>query len=448
MNPRQNRTPRKNIHFIKHFSELFKNNHKKRIFIIYGGAGSGKSFSVAQHICRLLCEGPGYSILVVRKTLPSLRITAYQLILDILNDWGIPYLHNKTLRTVTVGPNQIYFTGIDDPEKVKSSEFNLIWIEEASEVDKKTFLQLNLRLRKRNPARRNNQMFLTFNPINSFHWLITDVVEAPPNDKIIIHHSTYLDNPFLDSEYVEQLKQLEKQDPNFYRIYTLGLPGVLENVIYKNYVIEAAPKEAGYLPRTADGLGLDFGFNNETALIAVKEYEGRLYLKELLHVKGYTNTDLINWMKKHLPNRDIPIYADSAEPARIEEIAREGFNIWPARKEVVPGIDFLKAQKLVLDPDSPNLIEEFRNYAWRQDKDGRVLDEPVKFRDHTPDAARYCIYSMGLGEVPITVETLGKGKTIPGMRSQFKETGAVNLDEEEDLPEDWGEVSEIPGLDY
>lgn len=362
-------------------------------------------------------------------------------------DWGIPFEHNKTLRTITVGPNTVYFTGLDDPEKIKSSEFNFIWVEESSEVEKLAFLQLNLRLRKKNPARKQNQIFLTFNPVNQFHWLITDLVQGKPNPRAVIHHSTYLDNPFLDSEYVEELLRLEEQDPNYFRIYTLGLPGVLQNAIYKNYIIESAPKQAGFILQTADGLGLDFGFNNQTALVAVRYYEGRLYLKELLYVKGYTNTDLIKWMERNLPNKSIPIYADPAEPARIEEIAQAGFNIWEARKEVVPGIDFLKAQQLVLDPDSPNLIDEFRNYAWREDKEGRILDEPVKFRDHICDAARYCIYTMQLGEVPITVESLGKGKSLPGMRERYIKTEALDLEDPDDLPEDLEELNDIPGLE-
>lgn len=439
-------TPKKNILFIKKFSEMWTAQAGRRIFCIYGGAGSGKSYAVAQHIVKMLCEGSGLSMLVVRKTLPALRITAYKLVIDLLSDWGIPYYHNKTERIITVGLNQVYFTGLDDPEKVKSSEYNYIWIEESSELEKRAFLQLNLRLRRKNPDRKQNQLYLTFNPVDAFHWLVTDIIEAPPSKKVYIHHSTYLDNPFLDPEYIDELEHLAAQDPNFYRIYTLGLPGVLENLIYKNYVIETAPKGAGFLPMTADALGLDFGFNNQTALVAVRYYEGRLYLKELLYVKGYTNTKLIEWMRAHLPNKTIPIYADAAEPARIEEIAQAGFNVWPARKEVTPGIDFLKAQALILDPESPNLITEFRNYKWREDKEGRVLDEPVKFRDHLCDAARYAIYTMNLGEVPVSIEVLGKGKVLPGLRGQYKETEAIDLDDPDELPEEMDDYDSIPGL--
>jgi len=50
-----------------------------------------------------------------------------------------------------------------------------------------------------------------------------------------------------------------------------------------------------------------------------------------------TNTDLIAWLKARAGiwyiSGDTPLYADSAEPNRIEEIRRAGFNARPARQE-------------------------------------------------------------------------------------------------------------------
>lgn len=400
--------------------------------------------AIAQRVVKLLLTGQGLEILVARKTLPSLKITAYKLILDILDDLGIPYDQNKSDRTIKVGPNQVYFTGLDDREKLKSSEYNYIWVEEATEIQKKDFLQLNLRLRRRNPEHKANQIYMSFNPVDAHHWLIRDVVEGPANPKIKVHHSTYKDNPFLDPEYIAELEALIDQDANYYRIYCLGLPGVLENLIYKNYKIEEMPTAAGLMIRDGDAMGLDFGFNNHTALVITRYYEGRFYLKELLYVQGYTNDDLIKWMQVNLPNKNIPIFADSAEPGRIEDIARAGFNIWPARKEVVPGIDFLKSQEIILDPESPNLITEFRNYKWRETKDGRVLDEPVKFRDHGVDASRYCLFTMNAGAEQISIDVLKQRTSIPGTSRQYQTTEALDLEDPEDDFRD--EEQGIPGL--
>jgi phage terminase large subunit len=36
-----------------------------------------------------------------------------------------------------------------------------------------------------------------------------------------------------------------------------------------------------------------------------------------------------------------------------------------------------------------------KSYKWKEDKNGLILDEPVKFKDHLMDAMRYAIYTFG-----------------------------------------------------
>ena len=368
------------------FHEFFQNNQDKRVLAIYGGAGSGKSVATAQEIIRLFLTHPNCRILIVRKTLPALRITAYRLVLDILQSFGLKFYLNKSELVARFNNNEILFKGLDDPEKIKSYEANYVWVEEATEISKEDFLQLNLRMRRANRAG-INQMFLTFNPIDQYHWLITDIVQGNRED-VAIHHSTYKDNiRFLSPEYISELENLINQDQNYYRIYALGEPGVLENVIYTNYEITDTWPKGGDL-----FYGLDFGFNNPTALVEVCVYDSLVYIRELLYKSGLTNADLISILREILPDGAL-IYADAAEPARIHEIRSAGFNIKPADKSVLDGIDAVKRHRLFIHQDSQNLIAEIRGYSYRTDKDGRVLEDPVKFRDHCMDALRYAIHS-------------------------------------------------------
>jgi len=353
---------------------------------VYGGAGSGKSVATAQHIVYLLLTQPDIRILIIRKTLPALRITAYRLILDILYQMQVPFYLNKSELVIRFNNSEILFKGMDDPEKIKSYEANYVWCEEATEITKEDFLQLNLRMRRANAAG-INQMFLTFNPIDAYHWLITDVVQGHRDDAAI-HHSTYKDNiRFLSPEYISELENLINQDQNYYRIYALGEPGVLENVIYRNYEIVDDYPAAG-----DQYFGLDFGFNNPSALVQVTERDQQIYIRELLYKSGLTNADLISILREILPDGAL-IYADAAEPARIQEIRNAGYNIHPADKSVLDGIDAVKRHRLFIHQDSQNLIAEIRGYSYRTDKNGRVLEEPVKFRDHAMDALRYAIHS-------------------------------------------------------
>lgn len=375
---------------------IFLKERNKRINLLYGGAGSGKSYSIAQVFIQRLYEEEDIRMLVLRKTLPALRITAYRLVQDILKEYGLPFELNKSEMIIRVGSSEILFKSLDDPEKIKSYEGNYLWIEEATEISYEDFTQLNLRLRRKN-KNNINQMFLTFNPISRFHWLNTQLIEAARED-IAIHHSTYGDNPFLTAEYIAELEGLT--DENFYKIYTRGEFGELRNVIYSNYAVE----DISEIVSEEIIYGIDFGWNNENGIVEVGIKDNEYYLTERLYMSQITNNDLIEKMKVIL-KPDITIYADSAEPARIEEIARAGFDIHAANKNVLDGIDHLKSHKLHIDKNSINLIAEIRAYKYKEDRDGNVKEEPVKFRDHLLDAARYCTYThfkqqKSEGEVP------------------------------------------------
>lgn len=368
----------------------FLENRKKRIMVVYGGAGSGKSVSMAQLFIRRLISENDMRMLVLRKTLPALRITAYRLILDLLKQYGIPHTLNKTemLIVCPATGTEILFKSLDDPEKIKSYEGNYLWIEEATEVNREDFMQLNLRMRRANPYG-INQLYLSFNPISAFHWIKTELIDSGRDD-IATHHSTYLDNPFLSAEYKAEIEALIHQDENFWKIYGLGEFGILQNTIYHNYVVEPV---SIWPPNMEDRFfGLDFGFNNETALVEVNIYDAEPYVRERLYEKGLTNADLIARLKSLDVGRDT-IYCDSAEPARITEIRKSGLVAVPAKKDVKDGLDYCKRQKIHISADSSNLIDEIRGYKYKEDRDGNVQDEPVKFRDHLLDALRYALYT-------------------------------------------------------
>ena len=93
---------------------------------------------------------------------------------------------------------------------------------------------------------------------------------------VTIIHSTYLDNPFLDSDYIKMLENSINEDENFYRVYVLGEWGKLENLIYRNYkIIPELPEMVG----AKWCYGLDFGLVNPSAIIKVYLYNDRFYLE-------------------------------------------------------------------------------------------------------------------------------------------------------------------------
>ena len=341
---------------------------------------------MAQHfILKALKEKKRF--LILRKTLPSLKLTAYRLIQDILNENAIPYEINKSDMIIKVRESELYFKSLDDPEKIKSAEFDYIWIEEATELTVNDFRQLNLRLGRR-PSQVPHQMFLTFNPIDSNHWLKKEIIDKELN-YVSTLQTNYKDNPFLPKEYIEQLEDLKNQDETYYQVYAHGEWGVLKNQIYSNWdVVDTIPENYDEVI-----CGLDFGYVNPTALIEVRIRENEAWAQELIYQSHLTNGDLIELLKSII-GKNIPIYADTAEPQRIEEIYQAGFNIYPANKDVRFGIDKVKQYKIHILNNSVNLIKEIRSYKWKEDKEGRILEEPVKFNDHAMDAMRYALASL------------------------------------------------------
>ena len=378
----------------------------KRINLLVGSAGSSKSHSMAQFFIMKMFQEHDKSFLVLRKTLPALRITAYKLVRDLLSKYDLPYSLNKSEMLIKAGDgNEMLFKGLDDPEKIKSFESNYIWIEEATEINYNDFMQLNLRLRRQ--TEKTNQMYLSFNPISKQNWIYTHLVEQKPSsikDDISICHSTYKDNPFLNREYVAELEDLVNKDRVYYEVYALGKWGVLKNIIYNHYKIIKLSEFPEVFDETV--YGLDFGYNNPSALVQINIKDKVLFVSELLYEKGLTNTDLIKKLEVLVPDKSCPVYADTSEPARIEEIKKAGFNVYPSDKSVKDGIDCIKGQKINVLDSSVNLLNELSGYRYREDKDGNVLDEPVKFKDHLMDSLRYAAYThlrRGIGSAILSV---------------------------------------------
>lgn len=284
----------------------------------------------------------------------------------------------------------MHFTGLDDPQKIKSTEWNYVWMEEANEFTWEDFVTLKTRMSAKSADGRPNQMFLSLNPCDEQNWVHQKLVRKVSKvHNVTVFKSNYRNNPFLSKDYIHSLLSLKDEDETFYKIYTLGEWAVPKNLIYNNWEV------TDNFPVSFDETiyGLDFGFNNPTVLVQINIHDGNIYLQQLIYGTKLTNEQLITRMDELVENKRDYIYADCAEPQRIEEISRAGFNVYPAEKSVSNGIDYVKRRKLFIHPDGAELIGEIKKYKWKEDKNGNILDQPVKFMDHAMDAMRYGIYS-------------------------------------------------------
>lgn len=349
----------------------------KRISQHIGGTRSGKTYAILQY---LIFKGlqEELNITIVRKTIPALKRTVMKDFKEILTSLGIwsensmniserTYTHNKTVFT---------FLNTDDPEKLRGVKSDVLFVDEASEVDEESYFQLAIRT--------TSQIILAFNPtISPYHWLR----QMEDCDRYV---TTYKDNPYLPLEMIKSIEALEHKNPKYWKIYGLGEYAPNDKAIFNFQILDEVPI------CELVAIGMDFGFANDpTAVIAVHRKGDTLFLRELLYETGLVTSEIVNKLRE-LNLQDTEIWADSAEPRLIEEIYRSGFNIKPVKKgpdSIKFGISVLQNYGLVVDKKSQNLINELYSYQWSTDKYGVVLDKPEGGLDHLIDGLRYVAMS-------------------------------------------------------
>lgn len=380
------------------FWPLYGDDH--RFLVLMGGAGSGKSFFTATFWAVTLMRQPGHHVGGFRKVARTCRTSVFAqfrraiITLGVFPLWDM----NLTEMTFTFKPNGNVFRclGLDDQEKLKSIEgLTGAWMEEATEYTPTDVEQVNLRIRGKTPFCK--RIVLSFNPVSALHWLKKRFFDIP-DPKALVIRTTYRDNRFIDPEYAEELDALRRRDPQLGAVYADGEWGVLEGLIYATPAVVPWP----------DGLdvtayGLDFGFTNPCALIAVGARDvdpvqrvGDVFLREMVYERGLTTPDLSAQMEAAGVRKDKPIYADPAEPDRITELSRLGWKCRAADKgpgSVHAGINMCRGFTLRITPDSVNLANEFGTYKWRTTRDGQSTDEPLAFNDHAMDAFRYALWT-------------------------------------------------------
>jgi len=357
---------------------------ESKIVIEQGGTRSGKTYNILLYIIFHYCQvNKGKTITICRKTFPALRASVMRDFLDILkqHDKYDEELHNKSNSEYELSGNLVEFISLDQPQKVRGRKRNLLFINEANELDFEDWQQLVFRT--------EDKIILDYNPSDEYHWIYDKVKDRDDADFYI---TTYLDNPFLEPSIKAEIERLKDTDEQYWQIYGVGQKGISKATIFNFTETNVIPEDAEFV-----SYGADAGYTNDpTTLVSVYKKDYNLYIKEHLYQTQMTTVDIHNKWKQIGITRE-PIYFDSAEPRLIEELRRMGWNVRPSIKgadSVNAGIDLLKRFKIYIHKDSHNAIQEFRNYKWQEDKSGKLMNKPVDKNNHLIDATRYATYSV------------------------------------------------------
>jgi len=368
-------------------------NSEFKTIINQGGSRSSKTYSIVQVLIIIALTKPNTQISIVRKSFPSLRGSVMRdwkeimHALDVYEDKN----HQKT-EYIYNFPNgsTIEFFSLDDAQKVRGRKRDILYCNEANEIDLESWVQLKMRT--------TGKVFIDYNPSELEHWAY-ELINQP--DSILIK-STYKDNPFLSKEQIKYIEDLIKVDEGYYKVYALGERMAPQALVYTHFVkYDNLPLESEIMDRS---YGIDIGFNHYTAFIEVVfATDNRLYIRELFYEAGKTAEDIVNLVSQSNYDRTKMIYVDSARPDIIESLRRKGIRASLSDKRVKEGIDFIKSKQILIYINSENLWRESKMYSWVEKKDGTITDEIVKKWDDGLDAMRYAAFTHGgkMGKVRV-----------------------------------------------
>jgi len=371
------------------FDKLWKalNDKQVRGIVLEGGSRSSKTWSICQALYCLGTQKPQrFAVARFRRTwIKPTVLDTFKKVFNSLGEFN-EEAFNKTELIYNLHGSTYEFYGLDDSQKLHGIETDLFWLNEAIEISKDSFDQLEQRCK-------GGKWILDYNPSTDEHWIYDNVLKRPD---VVLIHSTMLDNTFLDQHIRDKINSYQPTPENIargtadeykWKVYGLGQRSRREGAIYENWT-ETKEWPTGFKWKA---YGLDFGFTNDpTALIEVLYNGGKLWVKELIYETGLTNADIA---RRCGLQRSDEIVADSAEPKSIEELRRSGFRIRGVTKgqdSIRSGIDKLKSVPIMVHQDSVNVIRELRNYAWKRDyKTNQVTNTPEDDNNHALDGLRY-----------------------------------------------------------
>jgi phage terminase large subunit len=371
-----------------------------RYFIVTGGRGSGKSFSI-NLLLLLLTYEKGHVILFTRYTLTSAHVSIIPEFIEkieLLDKYQDFYITKDEIVNTKTG-SKILFKGIKTSSGTQTANLKSLagvttWVlDEAEELtDEDTFDKIDFSIRSKD---KDNRVVLILNPATKEHFIYQKFfeskgVEAGSNivkDDTTYIHTTYLDNiSNLSESFLNQIKTIKERRPDKYKHTILG--GWLdkaEGVIFTNWSIGKFENVNGSV------FGQDYGFSNDPSTLvetSIDKSRRIIYVRLHLYQAGLTTSELARLNRQFAQNN--LIVADNAEPRLINELKSQGLNIVPTIKgadSVKYGISLLQDYDMIIDENSVDLIKELNNYCWLEKKS----ETPIDKYNHALDALRYAV---------------------------------------------------------
>lgn len=403
-------------------------NIKDHEVIISGPAETGKTFAVLSHLHNLAACHPGMQGVIVRKTYKSAVSSVVQSYLRkvLPANSGVKVYGGERPEWFDY-PNgsRIWVGGMDNPDKVLSSERDVIYVNQAEELNLSDWETLGTRATGRAGNIPFPMLIGDCNPGPQTHWIL----DRANRGRLTMLESRHEDNPTLfDANGV-----ITEQGKRTMSILD-ALTGVrLQRLRYGRWVsAEGTVYQFDRAVHLIDRFEIpdnwrrirviDFGYTNPFVCgwWAI-DHDDRMYLYREIYMTQRTvkvHAKQINHLSEGEYIEATICDTDAEDRATLDE---NEINTMSASKEVSPGIQeveerlkkrgdgrpglFIMRDSLVerdealADAHKPTCTEqEFDTYIWPKSKDGQPIKEhPVKENDHGMDMTRYAVRYVDSG---------------------------------------------------
>jgi phage terminase large subunit len=423
------------------FLPLYDNDN--RFVDMWGGRAAGRSHTATDYIDYILENEKYCRVAIVRLNHSSIRDSLWRDFKDRIESKNRNHLYDISDYSMRAEykktGNLVVAKGVkadsSQTAKMKSlAGFTHVIIEEADEIPKEDFRKLKLSIRKKgvntkiirlfNPPSRSHHIWddYNLNPVSEYDGYYTAKPKKESN--ILSIFGTYLDNIHnLDHAFISDLMK-DKDNAS-------GLDNWLRDG--KGYISSGIKGQifTGWNRITLEEYNrieynkyyyIDWGGTDPCAIGEVKAHNNQLIIKPLhyepkrfndvmiwLCEQGFTSKEtiivdsaigeyMISKMRNGFNESDFDLYTLEKYPQ-----LRRGFTAMGVVKKGLNGKGFIETRieimkgynvSVVEGTEGDHLWNEYTQYVWMLDKDGKPTGQPIDKNNHHIDGSSYVAYAL------------------------------------------------------
>jgi PBSX family phage terminase large subunit len=386
-------------------AELFR--HHEPEVVLSGPAGTGKTFGCLWRLHLAALKYPGMRALMVRKTQEDLTASAvvtYRERVLASGEWGVqPFGGSRFKPAAFIYPNgsMLMVGGLDKADKVMSRDYDLVYVNEAWEIDEDAWQKLTTRVNRPGKVMPYNQVFGDTNPQGPGHWIYKRCHQAKKTTMLWSKHE---DNP----ELWDAAAQEWTEDGLAYLATLANLSGHLRDRLLEGRWVAADGAVYPLFDRQThvkrvdcDGwatiLGLDVGTRNPTALGTIRFAGDRIHVEREVYQSGLGTDEIVDAVAEEYERSGaLYVVVDPSAAGIIVSLQKRGVKCRKATNDVQEGIRAVTSAlpDLTIDPSCEHTIDEHEGYHYPAKKTETERDAPVKADDHTCDMLRYVVVDL------------------------------------------------------